>query len=272
MAKNIGGKKSDGSNALVDKVALEPVSAVADPKDRLIEELRDAVRSRDDFLAVAAHELRNPLTPILLCVQLIRAAQDSNNRAKGAAELDRLERLVKHFASRAHILLEVAQITAKKFQLQPCKLNLSELVASIVNDYMPLINRSGSVLTASIPENVDGYVDRMAVSEIVENLLSNAIKYGQRRPIELALTAIDGLAQLVVRDYGIGIASEDQERIFNRFERAVDSEVHSGFGIGLWLVRNLAESMGGSIAVIGEPGVGSTFTVSLPIKYQGNHE
>jgi signal transduction histidine kinase len=121
------------------------------------------------------------------------------------------------------------------------------------------------VLTASIPEGISGFVDRMAVSEIVENLLANAIKYGQRKPIELFLTATNDLAQLVVRDYGIGIANEDKERIFNRFERAVDREAHSGFGIGLWLVRNLAESMGGSIAVIGEPGLGSTFTVSLPI-------
>jgi two-component system OmpR family sensor kinase len=241
-------------------------------KDRLIEELREAVTARDDFLAVAAHELKNPLTPIMLSLELVRMAEKSGNRSQSSAELDRLERLIKHFASRTHMLLEVAQISSKKLQLEAAELNLSELVADVVNDYNLLIVRSGSVMISSIQNEIVGLFDRMAVSRIVENLLTNAVKYGRGRPIELTLTAASGIAQIIVRDNGIGIADGDTERIFNRFERAVSRDTHSGFGVGLWLVRNLAESMDGSITVIGESGVGSTFTVNLPIKRKEIYE
>jgi two-component system, OmpR family, sensor kinase len=241
-------------------------------KDRLIEELREAVTARDDFLAMAAHELKNPPTPIMLSLELVRLAEKSGNRSQSSAELDRLERLIKHFASRTHMLLEVAQISSKKLQLEAAELNLSELVADVVNDYNLLIARSGSVMISSIQNEIVGLFDRMAVSRIVENLLTNAVKYGRGKPIELTLTAASGIAQIIVRDNGIGIADGDKERIFNRFERAVSRDTHSGFGVGLWLVRNLAESMDGSITVIGESGVGSTFTVNLPIKRKEIYE
>jgi len=261
----------DSSNSPVEaNLAASDDRLTESAKDRLIEELREAVRNRDDFLAIAAHELRNPLTPILLSMQLIRMAQRSNDSPQSAAELDRLERLIKHFASRTLMLLEVAQISSKKFQLEPAELNLSELLGNVVSDYLPLVVRSGSELITSIQTEVVGFFDRMAVSGIVENLLTNAVKYGRSKPIVLTLTASDEWAKIMVRDNGIGIAVGDKERIFKRFERAVARDTHSGFGVGLWLVRNLAESMGGSITVVGEAGVGSVFTVVLPINPRGN--
>ena len=234
--------------------------------DQLVEELREAIRTRDDFLAVATHELRNPLTPILLCVQLIRAAEKSKDHAKLTHELDRLERQIKHFVARTNILLEVVQITSGKFRLDASSFNLSELISTIVSDYMPLLTRSGSKLAVNIQNDVIVFLDPMAVSGIVENLLSNAIKYGQGKPIEIVLTAAAENAQITVRDRGIGIDAKDKARIFERFERAVGRQVQSGFGIGLWLSRSYAELMGGAITVFGEPGAGSLFTVSLPIK------
>ena len=243
-----------------------PGEASEQPADRLIEELREAIKVRDDFLAIATHELRNPLTPILLGLQLIRAAEKSKDGAKLMHELDRLERQIKHFVARTNTLLEVAQITSGKFHLDPSEVNLSELIAEVVNDYMPLAVRSGSQLTINVQNDVIGLFDRTAVSGIVENLLSNAIKYGQGKPIEIALTATVEVARITVRDNGIGIDEKDKARIFERFERAVGRQVQSGFGIGLWLSRSYVELMGGSITVFGEPGAGSLFTVSLPIK------
>jgi two-component system, OmpR family, sensor kinase len=240
--------------------------------EKLIEELREAIRVRDDFLAIATHELRNPLTPILLGLQLIRAAEKSKDSAKLMHELDRLERQIKHFVARTNTLLEVAQITSGKFHLDPSKLNLSELIAEVVNDYMPLAVRSGSELTVRVQNDVIGLFDRAAVSGIVENLLSNSIKYGQGKPIAITLTATAETAQITVRDNGIGIDEKDKARIFERFERAVGRQVHSGFGIGLWLSRSFVELMGGSITVFGEPGAGSLFTVSLPIGPEESHE
>src|SRR3984957_5910464 len=261
MAKSSSRPKTVGTNA----ETAQP-GQTSDLPEKLIEELREAIRVRDDFLAIATHELRNPLTQILLDLQLIRAAEKSGDSAKLMHELDRLERQIKHFVARTNTLLEVAQITSGKFHLDPSKLNLSQLIAEIVNDYMPLAVRIGSKLSVNVQNKVIGLLDRTAVSGIVENLLSNAIKYGQGKPIEITLTATAGMAQIAVRDNGIGIDEKDRARIFERFERAVGRQVQSGFGIGLWLSRSFVELMGGSITVFGEPGAGSLFTVSLPIK------
>jgi len=247
-------------------------TAHPDDHEKLIEELREAIKARDDFLAIATHELRNPLTPILLCLQLIRAAEKSDDRSKLIHEIDRLERQIKHFLARTNTLLEVAQISAGKCNLDPSRLNLSQLVSTIANDYLPLMIRSGSELAVNVQNDVLAFVDRMAVSEIVENLLSNAIKYGRGKPIEISLSATAEMALITVRDNGIGIDEKDRARIFDRFERAEGSQIQPGFGIGLWLARNFAELMGGSITVLGEPGVGSVFTVTLPIEEGKIHE
>ena len=267
MAKSSSRPETVGT----DGEAAQP-GQTSDQADKLIEELREAIRVRDDFLAIATHELRNPLTPILLGLQLIRAAEKSKDGAKLMHELDRLERQIKHFVARTNTLLEVAQITAGKFHFDPSNLNLSELIADVVNDYMPLAVRSGSELTLNVQNDVIAVLDRTAVSGIVENLLSNAIKYGQGKPIEITLTATTEMAQIAVRDHGIGIDEKDKARIFERFERAIGRQVQSGFGIGLWLTRSFVELMGGSITVFGESGAGSIFTVSLPLGSEENHE
>ena len=185
-------KISAGSSPKVDRAFVPNNPAETDPREQLIAELREAVRVRDDFLAIAAHELRNPLTPILICVQLIRGAEQAGDSVKTRAELDRLDRLLKHFVARTTTLLEVAQISSNKLQLKLSELNLSELTRRIVNDYAPLIVRGGCSLTTNIQDEVIAHLDELAISEIVENLLSNAIKYGERRPIELTLTADEG--------------------------------------------------------------------------------
>jgi two-component system, OmpR family, sensor kinase len=267
VAKSSSGTKKEAENIEPDKVAAQSgQTPEGSDLDKLVEELREAITARDDFLAVASHELRNPLTPILLGVQLIRAAVNSNDHQNLIHEVDRLERQIKHFVARTNTLLEVAQITSGKFHLDCSKFNLSELIAGIVNDYMPLVTRSGSELVVNLQNDVLVDLDPMSVSGIVENLLSNAIKYGQNKPIELALTATAKAARITVRDNGIGIDEKDRARIFERFERAVEGRTQSGFGVGLWLSRSFVELMGGTITVLGAPGAGSQFTVSLPIK------
>ena len=144
MARNLSDtsdEASSDSKAGAKKASVGKDQTGADSRDQLVADLRDAVRARDDFLAVAAHELRNPLTPILLSVQLIRGAEQSRGNVKVSAELDRLERLIKHFVARTTMLLEVAQISSNKFHLEPAELNLSELIKGIVNDYAPLIRQ-----------------------------------------------------------------------------------------------------------------------------------
>jgi signal transduction histidine kinase len=109
-----------------------------------------------------------------------------------------------------------------------------------------------------------GRWDSLRLEQVVTNLLTNALKYGAGRPIEVTVEGDDTHARLSVRDQGIGIAEEDAGRIFERFERAVSVQHYGGFGIGLWIVREIIQALGGTIEVRSTVGQGATFTVILP--------
>jgi K+-sensing histidine kinase KdpD len=115
-----------------------------------------------------------------------------------------------------------------------------------------------------VQQGVVASANRLALGQILDNLLLNAIKYGAGHPIEVGLEADAETFWLIVRDHGIGMSSEAQARIFQRFERAVATGTQGGFGAGLWVVGQLVDAMGGHIAVDSEPGRGSTFAVTLP--------
>jgi signal transduction histidine kinase len=119
-----------------------------------------------------------------------------------------------------------------------------------------------TVLEAEYP--VVGCWDRLRLEQVLMNLLSNACKYGRKEPIHVRVEAAPGLARLSVRDEGYGIAPEDQERIFQRFQRADATRHIQGLGLGLWICRQIAEAHGGKLRVESEPGKGSTFILELP--------
>jgi len=112
---------------------------------------------------------------------------------------------------------------------------------------------------------VVGWWDRLRVEQVVSNLLSNAIKYGDGQPIVVALDQDGRSARLCVKDHGIGIAPEHHERLFARFERGVSRRQYGGFGLGLWITRQLVDAMGGRISVDSRPGQGATFSIVLPL-------
>jgi signal transduction histidine kinase len=143
--------------------------------------------------------------------------------------------------------------------------DLGEVLQDVLGQYKEELDRAGCSLHLRTDAGVIGRWDRLRVDQVVSNLLSNAIKYGPGRPVEVDLQRLGKSARLVVRDHGIGISAQDQERIFQRFERAVSIQHYGGFGLGLWISRQLVDNLGGSIAVHSEPGLGSTFVVELPL-------
>jgi two-component system OmpR family sensor kinase len=235
---------------------------------RLVAELTQAVRARDEFIAIAAHELRNPMTPILGYAEYISALgrrPESECPEAIIVALERLVGLIAEYIKRATTLLEVSRITAGKLRAELSVVDLSGMMRQAVARHRAGAERSGCCLRPSIEDDVSGLLDQLAVEQIADNLLSNAVKYGAGEPIEVSLVRHGAKAQLTVQDHGIGISEEDQARIFDAFERAVTRREQGGFGIGLWVVRQLVDTMHGEIQVTSCPAAGSTFTVTLPI-------
>ena len=242
-------------------------------KERLLEELRAAVKMRDEFLSIASHELKTPLTGLKLQVQSLArlVSRDPGGSVPTAAfdakvqtmsqQLARLTRLIQS-------LLDVTRITAGDTALARETLALHELVADVVDATKESQEWPRAEVTIDA-EPVVGRWDRLRVETIVGNLVSNAIKFGNGRPLQIRLRKVGAEAQLAVCDHGIGIASEVLERIFEKFERAVPREHYGGFGLGLWIVRQLVVAHGGTIRVESVVGDGSTFTVELPVDTGG---
>jgi two-component system OmpR family sensor kinase len=233
-----------------------------------IAELEDELQTRDDFLAIAAHELRNPMTPISARVELLLARARhmpelvSNGIVQG---LERLEGLVDAYLRRTTILLEVSRIHSSNLRLRPIEVDLSALVRQVAKGMSPAAERAGCRVGLTVQEGVTGRFDATALEQILENLLSNAIRYAPGQPIEVALTSDIDSARLSVRDEGIGISDRDQAQIFERFHTLGRKGENGGFGVGLWITRQLVRAMRGEIAVSSNAGVGSTFTVTLPL-------
>jgi two-component system OmpR family sensor kinase len=233
-----------------------------------IAELEEELQARDDFLAIAAHELRNPMTPIGARIELLlaKARQMSDAVPQEIIQgLERLEELIDAYVRRATILLDVSRINSDNFRLQPDMVDLSSLVRRVTMAAKPAAERASCRIRLTVQEGVVGRCDATAMEQILDNLLSNAIRYGAGRPIEVAFASDREVARLSVKDNGIGISERDRARIFERFQRAGPKNANGGFGVGLWITRQLICAMQGDIAVSSSPGIGSTFIVTLPL-------
>jgi two-component system OmpR family sensor kinase len=214
-----------------------------------------------EFLATMAHELRNPMTPILGQVHLLRAIvrEEGPLPAKLSRGLERLEAAVEVFMRRATTLLEVSRIASGHLELHPAPADLSALTTETIERYAPLAAMARTSITLNAPPSVTGFWDKGALEQILENLISNAFKYADQKPIDVAIVCDKDKVRIDVRDRGIGM--ENPEFVFDKFLKAESS---GGFGVGLWVVRHLCEAMEGSVRVKSKPGHGSTFTVTLP--------
>jgi signal transduction histidine kinase len=245
---------------------------VPDPEQETVElrqrlaALEAAVRARDDFIAIAAHELRNPMQPILSTAELaLKAARQAGSACPPRVTqlLENMQQLVESYIARATRLLDVTRIEAGNLRLELSHVDLSALVSGVAERYQTPAGRLGSRLSSDIKPGVICFCDRLAVEQIVDNLVSNAIKFGAGKPIAIRLSAEDGQACLEVQDEGVGMSAEQQNRIFGRFEQVMSQHHGSGFGIGLWVASRLANAMDGKITVRSTLGAGSTFTLML---------
>jgi PAS domain S-box-containing protein len=229
-------------------------------------DLREAVQSRDTFLSIASHELKTPLTSLLLHIEsLRRRAGEATLPPPIGDKLQTIERQAGRLSILVNELLDVSRLTAGRLDLEAETLDLVQVVQEVSERFSEQLERCGSALQVTADPAVVGCWDRSRCDQVVTNLLSNAIKFGEGQPIDLGIVREGEKAVLTVRDRGIGIDPADCERLFQRFERLVSARHFGGFGLGLWIVRQIIMAMGGTIHVDSMPGQGTTFRVELPV-------
>ena len=240
---------------------------IEDERERLVGQLREADRRKNEFLAILAHELRNPLAPIRNGLQLIRmaGASETIERARSMMErqLTQLVRLVDD-------LLDVSRVTSGKLELRRLRVELRAVIDAAVETTRPVIEEAGHELAVTMPDEriwVEGDMTRL--SQVVSNLLNNSAKYMHRGGhVRLAVGLEDGMAVVSVADDGIGIPPAMLEKVFEMFtqvDRALEKTT-GGLGIGLSLVKGLVEMHGGTVEARSEgEGRGSEFVVRLPV-------
>lgn len=231
---------------------------------RLYEEARRAVTLRDEFLSIAGHELRTPLAAISLHLQSMLRSPDEMSMVRVRERITKLIGQSERLAALIEDLLDVTKLMSGRVELEPRDLDLGALVKQCVERMRDEFDRAATPLQLQLA-SVRGRWDRSRLDQITTNLLSNALKYGRGQPVSVEVSLDDECAVLAVTDRGIGIAPEDHARIFERFERAVSPRNFGGFGLGLWIVRQLVEAHAGTIAVTSALGAGATFTVTLPM-------
>ena len=261
------GRRYEESDLLVAE-DLAHRAAVAIDNARLYQEVREADRKKDEFLAVLGHELRNPLAPISNALQILKRPNVRSEMIDQARQM--MERQVQHMVRLVDDLLDVSRIVRGKVDLRRESVDLSAIVHRAVETSQPLIDAEGHSLTlelSSQPMPIYGDVVRLA--QVVGNLLNNAARYTDRGGCITLRTALAGEQAMVrIRDTGIGIATEALPRIFDMFVQA-DRRIKAargGMGIGLTLVKSLVELHGGTVEARSEGlGKGSEFVVCLPL-------
>jgi len=235
-------------------------------------ELQNAVRMRDDFMSMVANELLTPLNTLFLEVQLRKTELERGNTGLfNQAYLQKMvgsdERQVQSMVGLIDDMLDVSRIRRHQLAIRPREVELSALLARVVDQLHQQAAAAGSVVRLQAGQPVTGQWDEFRIEQVVVNLLTHALRCGNAQPVDISLTPVDGGARIEVRDQGQGIALPDQARIFDQFDH--HAEPHSagkqGLGLGLYISQQLVLAHGGSLGVHSQPGQGAVFTVILPL-------
>lgn len=223
------------------------------------EKAQSAIELRDTFLSVASHELKTPVTALQLNLQIIeRNLLNSPEGAKHAGLFTRSLSQIKRLTHLIDELLDVSRIASGKVEYRLEEFDLNEMLKDVLAQFPE------DRISCELSVQVRGTWDKGRLEQVFTNLISNAIKYGDEKPVSLTMKKVDKTVLVEIRDHGPGIAKEDQKRIFERFERAVNNNSSiSGLGLGLWISRQIMVGLKGDIRVESELGQGSTFTVLL---------
>jgi PAS domain S-box-containing protein len=249
--------------------AFQDISEILESRRKVEAQIAE-LEMRDSFMSICSHELKTPLTVLKAQAQMALLKLSKNdetafdkNRAKlmivqNIVEFDKLTRLVNDMLDLQRIKSGSLDMTLEKFELGP-------LIRHLVESTVTGLGESESKLHVHVTDPIEGMFDRVRMEQVMNNLVSNALKYGDNGPIEVDVSKSDGFAKIQIRDQGIGIAKTDQDRIFERFERANNATKIGGLGLGLFVTKQIVDAHNGKIYVESDLGKGSTFFVEIPL-------
>jgi signal transduction histidine kinase len=234
------------------------------------EEAQEAIRARDEFLSIASHELKTPLTTIILRIQstldsILNQSLANFSGEKLVSSLNIAHEQTRRLQSLIKDLLNFSLITTGKLELEVKEDDLTEMVKSVVNRFEDHLAIAGCSIKLEGSQEIKGMWDQVRLDQALSNLLTNSIKYAEGKPIEILVKKDGSKAKIVISDQGIGIDPKLQKTIFDRFKRATTDGRFQGLGVGLFIVKQIVEAHGGKIYVKSKLGEGSKFTIELPI-------
>jgi PAS domain S-box-containing protein len=237
----------------------------------LFDTAQEAIRLRDEFLSIASHELKTPLSSLRLQLEMLQRTTPASvgktmSPALTTTSLEMAVRQVERLTKLVSELMDVSRISSGKLHLEIEEIDLVAVAGEVIGRFEEDAAKAGCEVILKADEPVPGKWDQFRIEQVVTNLLTNALKFGAGKPVELVVTRRGQLARLSVRDQGIGINSEEAKRLFQRFERTKTARRYGGFGLGLYIVRQILDAHGGTIRVESQPGLGATFTIELPLE------
>jgi signal transduction histidine kinase len=238
-------------------------AGVALENARLYSVAREAIELRDQFLSVASHELKTPITALSLnleSIQRLGRVQPEAMAAKLTERIPTILQQMKRLNGLVERLLDVSQLAEGRLPLVREEVDAAELVQEVVSRF------ADSPIALTVSQGLIGQWDRLRVDQVLTNLIDNALKYSRGQAVQVSVTGLLHSCVFRVRDQGIGIAPKDQERVFARYERAAPLHQYSGLGLGLWITQQIVLSHGGQISIESTLGQGSTFIVELPFR------
>lgn len=230
--------------------------------------LKDAVSTRDEFLSIASHELKTPITSLKLQIQMTKRkivsgrAVEMNHLVKS---FDVQEKQVLRLSELVEELLNVTRIQAGKFDYRYEEVDLGQVINDIVDRFSHQFKAAHCKLSIYTSKSVIVLADPFRLEQVLVNLLSNALKYAAGKPVEIQTVKDSFFAKIIVKDSGMGIPPEKLEKIFDRYERADSNANISGLGLGLYIVKEIVSQHNGRVSVESTLNEGSTFTVEIPL-------
>ena len=234
------------------------------------EALEQSVRVREEFMSIAGHELKTPLTTLKLQSQIRMRTLEKNRETPFTPEtlikmFDSDNKQIEKLTRLIDDMLDISRISSGKLFIHLERFDLCALIHEIIERNEEQFKLAGNQVKVDYSsESISGNWDKFRIEQVITNLFTNAMRYGAGKPIEVKINVNLDHAVIIISDHGIGIAKEDHERIFQRFERATGQEV-SGLGLGLYIVTQIIEAHHGSIKVESHPGQGSSFIIDLPL-------